>query len=67
MPIVTIQVTGRPVTREQKKALIEDSTRMLDRVLGKEPDKTWVLIEEIPAENWGVAGRTADDVLGRSG
>jgi len=66
MPIVTIQVTGRPVTREQKRELIEDSTRMLDRVLGKEPERTWVLIDEVPMENWGVAGKTADDVLGRT-
>jgi 4-oxalocrotonate tautomerase len=67
MPIVTIQVTGKPVTRKQKQALIEESTRMLDDVLGKEPEKTWVLIVEVPAENWGVAGRSADAVLGRTG
>lgn len=64
MPIVTIQVTGRRVTREQKQTLIEDSTKMLERVLGKEPEKTWVLIEEVPMENWGVAGKTADEFLG---
>lgn len=64
MPIVTIQVTGKPVTREQKQALIEDSTRMLERVLGKEPEKTWVLIEEVPMENWGVSGKMANEYLG---
>lgn len=57
MPYVTIRVTGRPVTTEQKKTLIHDTTDMLYRVLDKSPDKTWVIIEEVAADNWGVAGK----------
>jgi 4-oxalocrotonate tautomerase len=56
MPIITIQVTGNPVTPDQKRALINESTEMMERVLDKPKDKTWVLIDEVPLGNWGVAG-----------
>ena len=63
MPIVTIQVTREgtgsavdPVTSEQKAALIQGATKLLDEVLGKPPESTFVLIEEIPLENWGRGG-----------
>lgn len=57
MPIVTIQVTGDPVTKEQKDQLIRQSTDMLVDVLNKDPKNTWVLIEEIATENWGIDGK----------
>lgn len=57
MPIVTIQVTGNPVTKAQKDQLIQKSTDMMVDVLNKDPKNTWVLIEEIATENWGMAGK----------
>ncbi|AWB65898.1 4-oxalocrotonate tautomerase [Saccharobesus litoralis] len=59
MPIVTIQVTDEGVSHEQKAELIKRSTDMLSQVLNKDPQTTFVLIEEIALENWGVAGITA--------
>jgi len=57
MPIVTIQVTGKPITKDQKDQLIKQSTDMLVDVLQKDPKNTWVLIEEIETGNWGMDGK----------
>jgi 4-oxalocrotonate tautomerase len=56
MPIVTIQVTREGVTPEQKAALIKGATDLLVDVLNKPPGLTFVIIEEVDAENWGVGG-----------
>ncbi len=57
MPIITIQVTREGVSVEQKAELIEGATALLVRVLQKDPASTFVLIEEIDTDNWGLAGR----------
>jgi 4-oxalocrotonate tautomerase len=56
MPIVTIQVTREGVTAEQKAALIKGATDLLKDVLNKDPNLTFVIIEEVELENWGVGG-----------
>lgn len=56
MPIVTIQVTREGVTPEQKAALIRGATDLLAEVLNKPPASTFVLIEEVELDNWGVGG-----------
>lgn len=63
MPIVTIQVTregsgtGRnAVAPEEKTALIAGVSQLLLDVLHKPLDSTFVVIEEVELENWGVGG-----------
>lgn len=56
MPYVTIQVTDEGVSTEQKAQLIKESTLMLKNILDKDPETTFVVIEEVPMENWGVGG-----------
>ncbi len=56
MPYVNIKVTREGVTPEQKAQLIEGTTRLLVDVLGKSPATTFVVVEEVPLENWGVGG-----------
>jgi 4-oxalocrotonate tautomerase len=58
MPYVNIKVTKEGVTAEQKAKLIEGVTKLLFDVLGKEPYKTFVVIDEVETDNWGVAGQT---------
>ena len=58
MPYVHIQVTREGVTANQKAELIKASTDMLVRVLNKNPATTFVVIEEVDTDNWGVAGQT---------
>lgn len=56
MPIVTIQITREGTTPEQKAALIKGATDLMVDVLNKPPALTFVIIEEVNMENWGVAG-----------
>lgn len=63
MPIVTIQVTregsgpGRDaVSGEEKAALIKGVSELLLEVLNKPLDSTFVVIQEVPLENWGWGG-----------
>ncbi|MFG0631571.1 4-oxalocrotonate tautomerase family protein [Pseudomonas sp. xss_2] len=58
MPYVHIRVTDEGVTAEHKRQLIEGTTRLLQQVLNKPPASTFVVIEEVPTDNWGVAGET---------
>ena len=58
MPYVLIQITREGVTPEQKATLIRQTTDMLVNVLDKEPERTFVVIEEVDTDNWGVAGKT---------
>jgi 4-oxalocrotonate tautomerase family enzyme len=46
MPIVTIQLTGGPVTQQQKDALVSRSTDMIREILHQNPTITGVVIEE---------------------
>jgi 4-oxalocrotonate tautomerase len=63
MPIVTIQVTregsgpGREsVTPEEKASLIAGVSQLLNDVLHKPLDSTFIVIEEVEPENWGWGG-----------
>lgn len=57
MPVITIQITREGVTVAQKAELIQGATALLARVLKKDPAFTFVLIDEIDPDNWGVAGQ----------
>ncbi len=56
MPMVTIQITRQETTPEQKADLIAGASELLLKVLNKPLDWTFVVIEEVEMENWGVGG-----------
>lgn len=56
MPYVNIRITKDGATSEQKAKLIEGVTNLLKEVLGKNPATTVVVIDEVPTDNWGIAG-----------
>ena len=58
MPYVNIKVTEEGVTAEQKRLLFEGVTELLERVLNKPPSTTYVVIDEVSTDNWGVGGKT---------
>jgi 4-oxalocrotonate tautomerase len=58
MPYVNIKITKEGVTSEKKAQLIHGVTNLLADVLGKNPQTTVVVIEEIDTDNWGVGGET---------
>ncbi len=59
MPYVNVQII-RGATREQKAEIIGDITASLVRVLGKKPEHTHVVIQEIAEEDWGFGGLPTD-------
>ncbi|WP_028468865.1 tautomerase family protein [Neptunomonas japonica] len=54
MPYVNIKVTDENVTKEQKQALIQGTTQLLVDVLNKNPATTFVVIDEVDTDNWGI-------------
>lgn len=66
MPFVSVRITRDGVTRAQKAQVIAEMTDTLQRVLGKSPELTHVVIEEIDTDNWGVAGETTTVMRGRA-
>ncbi len=63
MPFAQIyMIEGR--TTEQKKAVIEKVTQALHEAVGAPRETIRVWIQDVPKENWGIAGVSAKD-LGR--
>lgn len=58
MPYVNIKITKEEATAAQKAELIREVTDLLVRVLGKNPQTTVVVIDEVETDNWGIAGET---------
>ncbi len=63
MPIVTIQVTREGTlagadrtTSEQKAAIHKGIADLLQDVLGKDPEDTFVIFQEVELEDWGRGG-----------
>lgn len=55
MPYVNVQIT-KGASREQKAEIVKSFTDTLVRVLGKVPENTHIVIQEIEREDWGHAG-----------
>ena len=62
MPYVNIKVTEEGVTAEQKQALIKGTTQLLVDVLNKNPETTFVVIDEVHTDNWGIGYNTVTDL-----
>lgn len=58
MPYVNIRITDEHVTQEKKAQLIRGVTQLLQDLLGKNPQTTVVIIDEIATDNWGIGGET---------
>jgi 4-oxalocrotonate tautomerase len=66
MPYINVQIT-RGATREQKETIVREFTDTLVRVLGKRPEHTHIVIQEIEDQNWGFAGLLTDDFRRKNG
>jgi 4-oxalocrotonate tautomerase len=58
MPYVNIKITKDGATEEQKAKVISGVTDLLRDVLGKNPQTTFVVIDEVETDNWGIGGET---------
>jgi 4-oxalocrotonate tautomerase len=62
MPYVNIKITKEGATAEQKAALIEGVTALLEKVLNKNRATTLVIIDEVDTDNWGIAGESVTKI-----
>jgi len=56
MPYVNIKITREGATADQKAELIAGVTDLLVKVLNKSPATTFVVIDEVAMEDWGIGG-----------
>lgn len=61
MPYVNIKITREGATQAQKAALISGVTDLLVRVLDKNPATTFVVIDEVAMEDWGIGGLPVEE------
>jgi 4-oxalocrotonate tautomerase len=61
MPYVNIKITREGATPAQKAKLIAGVTDLLVQVLDKSPATTFVVIDEVALEDWGVGGQPVED------
>ena len=67
MPFVNIKLTGESPTKEQKERVIKGITDVLVTVLGKNPATTFVVIEEVPTDSWGIGGESVTERRKKTG
>jgi 4-oxalocrotonate tautomerase len=56
MPYVNVRLLDTGVTPQQKDEIIKGMTDVLVKVLNKDPNATFIVIDEVAAENWGMGG-----------
>ena len=62
MPYVNIKITREGgTTTQQKAAVIRGVTHVLAEVLDKPPNTTYVVIDEVELEDWGVGGLQVEE------
>ncbi|MFB9886751.1 tautomerase family protein [Balneatrix alpica] len=54
MPYVNIKVTKEGLSKAKKEALIKGTTQLLVEVLDKNPATTFIVIDEVDTDNWGI-------------
>ncbi|SFW15343.1 4-oxalocrotonate tautomerase family protein [Nitrosovibrio sp. Nv17] len=55
MPYVNIRIAGS-LSREQKQEIAREITETLERVAHKPKSYTYIAFDELPGENWAIAG-----------
>jgi 4-oxalocrotonate tautomerase len=54
MPYINVKITEEGVTNEQKQTIIKGCTQLMVEVLNKNPSTTFVVIDEVNTDNWGI-------------
>lgn len=54
MPYINVKITDEGVTNQQKQAIIKGCTQLMVDVLDKTPATTFVVIDEVNTNNWGI-------------
>ncbi|ATB38683.1 4-oxalocrotonate tautomerase [Cystobacter fuscus] len=67
MPYINVKFTKGSATPEQKARIIEGMSNVLRDVIDKAPSATFVVIDEVEHENWGVGGLPVLEYWKRTG
>ncbi|MBP3127580.1 4-oxalocrotonate tautomerase family protein [Thalassospira sp. ER-Se-21-Dark] len=73
MPYVNIKLTreggpdGTGPTSEEKAQLIKGVTDLLQNVLNKSPATTFVVIDEVSLDDWGISGQSVRKIRAAQG
>ncbi len=59
MPYVNIRIAGS-LTREQKEQIAAEITATLECIADKPRSYTTIAFDELPYENWAIAGKLLD-------
>lgn len=62
MPYVNFKITPEGLTTSKKETLIKKVTELLVTELNKNPETTFVTIEEVATDNWGIGGVSVTDI-----
>ena len=59
MPYVNIRIAGT-LTRAQKEKIAAEITATLERIAHKPKSYIYIAFDELPDENWAIAGKLLD-------
>ncbi len=51
MPYINLKLVGK-LTKEQKREIAKQFSETLQKVADKPPEHTYLVIDEVPGENW---------------
>jgi len=56
MPYINLKLVGT-LTKDQKQKIATQFSETLHKVANKAPDHTYLVIDEVPGENWAVGNK----------
>jgi 4-oxalocrotonate tautomerase len=62
MPYINVKIT-KGATQEQKEQIIQGVTQLMVDVLNKNPQTTFVVIDEVETDHWGIGGESITKLL----
>ena len=62
MPYNNVKITDEGVSNVQKQAIIKGCTQLMVDVLDKNPATTFVVIDEVNTDNWGIGFEQVTDL-----
>ncbi|NDC82937.1 4-oxalocrotonate tautomerase family protein [bacterium] len=55
MPYINVRVAGQ-LSRDQREQIVKEITDTMKRVAGKPESATYVVIDEVPRDQWAKSG-----------
>ncbi|MCG8422358.1 MAG: 4-oxalocrotonate tautomerase family protein [Proteobacteria bacterium] len=61
MPYINVRLIDDNISAEKKAEIINRITTVMVETLGKDPNTTFVVIDEVHTDNWGVGGQSVTE------